>query len=121
MTNQRSKVELDSNHDLHCQDLWAGGTDGVLRRWSSPHLSIGAVEPCWQSKLHEGMFYCHISQLCAVLTRIDIINSTSIHQTADVFATAGGQWDFLDANSDFWHSCLSSSKNLLKLWTISRT
>lgn len=55
MTNQRSKVDLAPDHGLG-QDMWAGGTDGVLRCWSSPRLSTGAIEPSWQSELHEGKF-----------------------------------------------------------------
>jgi len=63
VTNQRMKVELSVNPETCDEDVWAGGTDGVMRRWQAPHLSEGPVKPISQLKVHEGMLYLRSSSL----------------------------------------------------------
>lgn len=57
MTNQRMNLGFSShtNADSHGQDIWAGGRDGRLRRWTDAHLHQGSVEPLETLQVHDGM------------------------------------------------------------------
>lgn len=55
VTNQRMKVELAMNTETGYEDIWAGGTDGIMRLWQAPHLSEGPVSPASQTRIHKGM------------------------------------------------------------------
>ncbi len=50
LTNQRLGVDIIDN------ELWAGGTDGVVRGWDGIGLAEGNVVPAWEFRAHEGMF-----------------------------------------------------------------
>ena len=53
-TNQRMKIEGAVNHATGNEDLWAGGTDGVVRVWPAPHLTEGSIEPTASLEAHKG-------------------------------------------------------------------
>ena len=52
-TNQRLGIDIyqgeQGNHEL-----WAGGTDGCLRRWKAAHLFEGLVSSDLQLSVHDG-------------------------------------------------------------------
>lgn len=59
-TNQRMGVEVVGNgageYEGGGHDVWAGGTDGVVRTWRSPHLKEGVMEADEGFKAHDGGF-----------------------------------------------------------------
>lgn len=57
-----------------------------------------------------------------MLMKIDHLNSTSIHKTASVFATAGGQRMFVDSDlrSNDSEYKYSEGHDMLKLWVIEK-
>ncbi|KAL2010995.1 hypothetical protein VTN00DRAFT_3713 [Thermoascus crustaceus] len=53
-TNQRMKVDVIPTGEGGSHEIWAGGTDGAMRVWRNPAHSIGAKEPDWEWKVHDG-------------------------------------------------------------------
>lgn len=51
-TNQRLSVEIVETIDGH--QIWAGGTDGVVRTWNNPPSLAGAIKETSVQQLHEG-------------------------------------------------------------------
>lgn len=53
-TNQRLGIDVfDAEGGA---EVWAGGTDGVVRIWEGVGMCEGGVERSWEWKAHEGMF-----------------------------------------------------------------
>ena len=48
-TMQRLNVDNNGN------EIWAGGTDGVVRVWEGMGRIEGVVDPAWEFKAHDGM------------------------------------------------------------------
>lgn len=53
MTNQRLGLDLVCGEG---HEVWAGGTDGIVRVWKAPYLSQGPIEPQLAWVAHNGMF-----------------------------------------------------------------
>lgn len=53
-TNQRMKIDVVPSGDGDCHEIWAGGTDGVMRVWRNPAYAVGAQDPDWEWKVHDG-------------------------------------------------------------------
>lgn len=51
-TNQRLGVDVVPTGQGH--EIWAGGTDGVVRVWENPGDNEGAHDPRWEWKAHDG-------------------------------------------------------------------
>ncbi|KAK6375358.1 hypothetical protein LTR64_003481 [Lithohypha guttulata] len=104
-TNQRMHIELSCRNEDN-ESVWAGGTDGKMRCWAAPHLREGEVAPDQEMQVHE-----------------DSANSTSMHRSAYVLATAAGERDFDDLGNAVHtpNKKLSVQRNLLKLWQLSFT
>ena len=49
MTNQRLGVEVVGG------EVWAGGTDGMVRVWEELGMREGLVNPGWEFRAHEGI------------------------------------------------------------------
>ncbi|KAL4868654.1 hypothetical protein BDV12DRAFT_197004 [Aspergillus spectabilis] len=73
-TNQRMKIDLIATGQGTSHEIWAGGTDGVMRSWQDPTYTAGAQEPTWQWRVHD-----------------DTISSTILHPMANIIATTSGQ------------------------------
>ena len=58
--------------DILGSEIWAGGTDGVVRGWEGLGTAEGIVSPTGQFHAHEGMFV-HISHLGLVWARCRIL------------------------------------------------
>ena len=56
------------------KEVWAGGTDGVVRVWEGLGMKEGVVDPEWEFKAHD-----------------DVISSTTLHPSGSVLATCSGQ------------------------------
>lgn len=56
MSNQRMKADVIAVGDDGSHEVWAGGTDGVVRMWKNPHTTIGGHQPDFSSKIHDGTF-----------------------------------------------------------------
>lgn len=50
------------------REVWAGGTDGVVRVWEGVGEREGAVDPCWEFRAHDGKcFSCPSGSVLADL------------------------------------------------------
>lgn len=54
MTNQRLKVDLVPGIDDGPPEIWAGGTDGMVRMWTDLSDASGGKEPTWETRVHDG-------------------------------------------------------------------
>lgn len=77
-TNQRLGVDVFPGESG--TELWAGGTDGVVRVWEGVGMSEGGQEHSWSWKAHD-----------------DPIGSTIVHSSGTVVATCSGQRARVDA------------------------
>ena len=57
MTNQRLKADVVAGSENGPPELWAGGTDGVLRVWTDPSNSAGGKQPTWGKQAHDGSYF----------------------------------------------------------------
>ena len=51
-TNQR--LNVDAFQGTQGTEIWAGGTDGIVRVWEGVGLTEGAIERSWDWKAHDG-------------------------------------------------------------------
>lgn len=52
LTNQRMKIDVVPAGESH--EIWAGGTDGVMRMWQDPTRTVGEQMPTGEWKVHDG-------------------------------------------------------------------
>ncbi|KAF3490869.1 WD repeat-containing protein 79 [Arthroderma uncinatum] len=52
MTNQRLDVDIVAVGET--SEIWAGGTDGVIRMWKNPSHAEGGLRPIWEKHIHDG-------------------------------------------------------------------
>ena len=50
--NARTQQRLGA--EVRGREIWAGGTDGVVRVWEDVGESEGALGPCWEFRAHDG-------------------------------------------------------------------
>ncbi|KAI9052909.1 hypothetical protein LZ554_003181 [Drepanopeziza brunnea f. sp. 'monogermtubi'] len=86
-TNQRLGVGLFEGEKG--TEVWAGGTDGVVRVWEGVGMTEGAVERSWEWKAHD-----------------DPVSSTAVHSSGTVVATCSGQ----RSSPELWSSNGSESE-----------
>ncbi|CAG7922309.1 unnamed protein product [Penicillium olsonii] len=106
LTNQRMKIDVVSSGPDGSHEVWAGGTDGLMRVWKSPEYSAGGQDPDAEFKVHD-----------------DAVTSAIFHPTANVVATASGQRHYdLDDSSDESDVDVSTKArcidNSLKVWSM---
>ena len=53
-TNQRMKIDVVPSGEGDSHEIWAGGTDGVMRVWRNPSYNVGGKDPDWEWKVHDG-------------------------------------------------------------------
>jgi len=53
-TNQRLKTDIVGGSGDGPPEIWAGGTDGVVRVWTDPSEGNGGKLPTWELKIHNG-------------------------------------------------------------------
>lgn len=56
LTNQRLGVHMSSPSGAASQEVWAGGTDGMIRAWRNPHEGEGAQRVCFELHGHNGTY-----------------------------------------------------------------
>lgn len=60
-TNQRLNVDVFPGENG--MEVWAGGTDGVVRVWEGVGMVEGALRRSWEWRAHDGKNYASISKL----------------------------------------------------------
>lgn len=55
LTNQRMRVDVVPVGSEGSHELWAGGGDGFIRVWKNPPHTVGAQDPHWEFKAHDGL------------------------------------------------------------------
>ncbi|KAK2624547.1 hypothetical protein QTJ16_006497 [Diplocarpon rosae] len=80
-TNQRLGVGVFEGEKG--MEVWAGGTDGVVRVWEGVGMTEGPVERGWEWKAHD-----------------DPITSAAVHSSGTVVATCSGQRSFSVEDTD---------------------
>ncbi|KAI2789310.1 hypothetical protein POX_d04796 [Penicillium oxalicum] len=104
MTNQRMEIDIVSAGPEGAHEVWAGGTDGVMRVWRNPIYSAGGQDPDWEFKVHD-----------------DAVPSTVFHPMGDVVATCSGQRQYLFDEIEeqgMPEAVLKSVGNSLKVWSM---
>jgi WD40 repeat protein len=56
LTNQRLGVHISSLSEATSQEVWAGGTDGMIRAWRNPHEGEGAQKASFELHGHHGTY-----------------------------------------------------------------
>lgn len=56
LTNQRMNIDVVNAGAEGSHEVWAGGVDGIMRVWKNPAFTVGAHDPDWEFKVHDGMF-----------------------------------------------------------------
>ncbi|OJD16186.1 hypothetical protein AJ78_03618 [Emergomyces pasteurianus Ep9510] len=100
MTNQRLKTDIVPGGERHPTEIWAGGTDGVVRVWSDPANVTGDGRlPEWERQVHD-----------------DPVTSTVFHPLGGVLATCSGQkrYPSLDGND----TTEINTDSRLKIWAL---
>ncbi|KAK2861220.1 hypothetical protein FQN49_004420 [Arthroderma sp. PD_2] len=81
MTNQRLDVDITAVNEM--SEIWAGGTDGVIRVWEDPSRAEGGLRPVWEKQIHD-----------------DPMTSSVIHPMGSVLATCSGQKQYPSFSDD---------------------
>ena len=88
-TNQRLGVEVMGG------EVWAGGTDGMMRIWEGLGQREGDLDPAWQFYAHDGIFssfsWCVRDFFMADHGCSDAVCATVLHPSGTVLATGSGQ------------------------------
>ncbi|EEH05592.1 guanine nucleotide-binding protein [Histoplasma capsulatum G186AR] len=114
MTNQRLKADIVPGDERNATEVWAGGTDGMVRVWSDPsHVTENGRQPQWEKRVHD-----------------DPVTSAVFHPMGGVLATCSGQKKYppVDADgmmegnaNDGNHSDGNMANNIdnsLKIWAL---
>ncbi|OJJ44962.1 hypothetical protein ASPZODRAFT_153311 [Penicilliopsis zonata CBS 506.65] len=103
-TNQRMKIDIVPSGEDGSHEIWAGGTDGFMRVWKDPALSVGAKDPDWEWRVHD-----------------DAVTSAAFHPQGNVAATCSGQrrnQDFEMADGNGEDEQYGQGDNSLKVWSL---
>ncbi|KAL1971382.1 hypothetical protein VTN77DRAFT_335 [Rasamsonia byssochlamydoides] len=104
VSNQRLKADIIAVGETESHEIWAGGTDGIVRVWKNPFDTVGQKEPDWEWKVHD-----------------DAVTSAVLHPGGGVLATCSGQRHFLDyAEVDDMGNLTmrSTGDNSLRIWSL---
>ncbi|EAU37345.1 conserved hypothetical protein [Aspergillus terreus NIH2624] len=99
LTNQRMKIDVVPAGESH--EIWAGGTDGVMRMWQDPTRTVGEQMPTGEWKVHD-----------------DAVSSTVLHPSGTVAATTSGQRHYQDDDTPTMEKALTGFDNTLKVWSM---
>ncbi|KAL5341167.1 WD40-repeat-containing domain protein [Aspergillus crustosus] len=101
-TNQRLKIDLVSTGQGTSHEIWAGGTDGVIRYWRDPTYAAGAQDPTSHWKVHD-----------------DTVSSTILHPMGNIMATTSGQKYCEDQINDVFEvSSTTQTGSSLNIWLL---
>lgn len=128
-TNQRLKADVITTGEEGAHELWAGGTDGVMRVWKDPPSAIDGKIPTWEWSVHNGeTLKLSINPLPRVLIEsTDPVSSAVVHPMGSVVATCSGQKQFLDFSEPdeenvsegvLEHTANNRIDNTLKVWAL---
>ncbi|KAE8555628.1 hypothetical protein EYB25_000326 [Talaromyces marneffei] len=105
MSNQRMNVDVIAADGEDSHEVWAGGTDGIVRMWKNPHTTVGGHQPDFSSKIHD-----------------DPITSSVFHPGGSVLATCSGQKRFPEYDVDDIGKVQPKSEirgdDSLKIWAL---
>ncbi|KAJ5770133.1 uncharacterized protein N7511_002184 [Penicillium nucicola] len=109
LTNQRMNIDVVPSGPDGSHEVWAGGTDGMMRVWRDPIFSAEDKDPDWEFRVHD-----------------DTVSSTILHPMGSVVATCSGQRHYDqddssdDSSADEDGSVMSARKvdNSLKVWSM---
>jgi telomerase Cajal body protein 1 len=93
MSNQR--LGFDVMDAPYGQEVWAGGSDGMVRAWYNIGKIGGEREAEWSWKAHKGrsieLPWCEKRKISLILRCLDPVTSTVVHSSGGVVATCSGQ------------------------------
>lgn len=131
-TTQKLSFDI-VNTETQGLDIWAGGTDGVMRIWQDVKSKEGPVNADAEFQAHNG-WYIEPAQYCTGVDSLtDTVSNTIVHPCRTVFATTSGQrndpQDSVDtspspgASDDDMATPVAASRqgrseNVLKVWTL---
>jgi WD40 repeat protein len=126
VSNQRMKADIIAVGESESHEIWAGGTDGLMRIWKNPFETVGAQEPELEFKVHDGKSKTLIipiepSDKNSDNRNPDPVTSAVLHPGGSVLATCSGQKQFPNYAAIDDVDCLpppSKSDNSLKIWSL---
>lgn len=65
LRGRRARSQQRMGVEAWGREVWAGGTDGVVRVWEGVGEGEGAVDPCWEFRAHEGKCFRWSMWICA--------------------------------------------------------
>lgn len=77
LQGRRAKTQQRIGIDVMNGEVWAGGSDGIVRVWEGLGMKEGAMERDWQFTAHD-----------------DVVNGIGLHPGGTVLATCSGQRHF---------------------------
>ncbi|KAL1972982.1 hypothetical protein VTN31DRAFT_6524 [Thermomyces dupontii] len=103
VTNQRMTADIVAVEGAESHEIWAGGTDGKVRVWKDPFLTVGEQESTYEWQLHD-----------------DSVTSSVLHPNAGVLATCSGQRHFPDYHrlDDDEGLTVCRKDNSLRIWAL---
>jgi len=103
LTGRKAMTQQRLGVDVIGQEVWAGGTDGVVRAWEGVGMREGVVESTWGFRAHD-----------------DVVSSAGLHSTGSVLATCSGQrhWGLDTEDVEGANQPVETSDNSLKLWAL---
>ena len=81
---RKARTQQRLGADILGPDIYAGGTDGMVRRWQGIGQAEGFCNPTWEFHAHN-----------------DAVTSSILHPTVAVIATSSGQRHFQDNDTNF--------------------
>ena len=131
MTNQRLGIDVFGLGDGDGHEIWAGGTDGIIKVWMNPHQREAAQAPSWNWRGHEGEWVLLRPAVWVADVSTDAITSTQVHPTGSVVATCSGQRRLAnpmqtgstcsDSDSEKSDYIARNTDNSLKIWDLGQS
>lgn len=98
LRGRKARTQQRLSVDVMGGEVWAGGTDGVVRMWEGLGSKEGALNPVWQFRAHD-----------------DAVSSAALHPTGSVLATCSGQrhWGSTEDGGDVGSDPESDAESVL--------
>jgi hypothetical protein len=124
VTNQRMKVDVVAGSESGPPELWAGGTDGVVRMWTDPSTASEGTMPAWEMQAHSSkssqrnpFLGCATQDIDGIFI-LDAVSSAVVHPMGGIIATCSGQKHFPDFGDEVEvpSERKETSDNSLQIW-----
>lgn len=102
LQGRKARTQQRLGVDVIAGEIWAGGTDGIVRMWEGLGMKEGVVEPKWSFQAHEAA-----------------VSSAVLHPTGSVLATCSGQRHWESSPDQGWQDSDSDSDSVSNTSSVS--